>query len=91
LVAHSDTINSLDLNYCGIDDEFVPSIIELICLNQNLKSLNLGYNEITENGLAELQYGLIQNNSLSEVNLQVQNPEEVVNPIWCQRSFLVAN
>jgi len=89
MLTYSEIIESIDFNYCHLNDSHVPYLVELVSKNKFLKRLNLGYNFISDQGFMEFRYAMMYNDSIVEFNSQVPSPHESYEPIWLNRAWSV--
>jgi len=72
-IKNSKLVESLNLSYCGLDDQAAQFIGEFLQTNKSLKNLNLTLNPYTKIGFNSILTGLKANRHLKIIHLQIPN------------------
>jgi len=70
-IKNSKLVESLNLSYCGLDDQAAQFIGEFLQTNKSLKNLNLTLNPYTKIGFNSILTGLKANRHLKIIHLQI--------------------
>jgi len=76
-IQNSSRVETLNLSYCGIDDEATKSIAQFVKVNKSVKKINLTLNPISRVGFGYIMEGLKQNSTVRFIDIQLSDLEKL--------------
>jgi hypothetical protein len=71
----NDRICELNVNYCGLNDQAVESLVNLIRSSRFISHLNIGYHELSREGYARVLEALVYSQTVRWFNAKLPDYE----------------
>ena len=76
-ISKNNFLHDLKMGGCGLNPTAIDTIGEMLSDNKSIRSVDLSYNCITDDGVKKLVHHLMNNNTLHQINLSSNNITEI--------------